>query len=572
MIPRDFIDALLARADIVEVIDRRVPLKRAGANFMACCPFHQEKSPSFSVSPTKQFYHCFGCGAHGTAISFLMSHLGLGFVDAVKLLAEECGMTVPQDAASTGPSVDFAGLQSLLERAQEFYRAQLKLSPTAVDYLKSRGLTGEVAAHFGLGYAPKGRDALKQVFDDYADARLVEVGLLVEAEGQRRDKFRDRIMFPIHDHQGRLVGFGGRVLGQGEPKYLNSPETPLFRKGQELYHLHQARPAIRAARRVMVVEGYMDVVALAQYGIDYAVATLGTATTPVQAQRLLRTGAQVVFCFDGDAAGRKAAWRALENAMEVLTDTSEVHFMFLPEDEDPDSFVRARGVETLERMLGEAEPLSRFLLRELAARHDMDSAEGRARMLHAAQPLLARLSAPALKLTLRSEIASLARVRDEDVIAQPAPSNRAGARSISPPRLRQGATSQVRLALRALLNQPSLARDWAGGDPWGAGPEADALRLVLESARAEASITTYAQIAERVRGHALEPLLRQALGDLGDADWDYAEDFNAAARRLAELESSRRRLELSQSGLDGLGADAHEQLLRPPETDGNPNE
>lgn len=566
---QDFRNALVARADIVEVIDRRVPLKRAGGDYMARCPFHQEKSPSFTVSPGKQFYHCFGCGAHGNAIDFLMAFHGLEFVDAMKALADEYGMTLPErDATDTRPAMDLSGLHALLERAQEFYRAQLKLGAAAIDYLKQRGLTGEVAARFGLGYAPERRHALREVFDDYTDPRLVEVGLLVEADGQRRDKFRDRIMFPIHDHQGRLVGFGGRVLGQGQPKYLNSPETPLFRKGHELYRLHQARPAIRAARRVMVVEGYMDVVALSQYGIDYAVAALGTATTPVQAQRLLRTGAQVAFCFDGDAAGRKAAWRALENVLEVLTDTSDVRFLFLPEGEDPDSFVRTHGQAALNSLLDEAEPLSRFLLRELGQRHDLSTAEGRAHLLHTARPILDRLAAPALKLTLGHEIARLAGIPD-DTSMLPVTANRVIPKPLARPQPRRGAPSHVRLALRAVLNRPELARAWSGSVEWGDSDEAQALRLVLDMARSDPALATFAQISERVRGHVLETSMRNALGDLGEVDWDYEEDFMAAVRRQEQIENRLSRLQLGRGGLDALDASAQARLRRPIEPAGN---
>ncbi len=347
MIPQSFIQDLLNRVDIVDVVESYVPLKRAGTNYAARCPFHSEKSPSFTVSQTKQFYHCFGCGAHGTAISFLMEHQGMGFVDAVKDLAGRVGMVVPEQTADPQRKEKIEAAEDLTEimlKAAQFYKAQLKTSDKAVAYLKNRGLTGEIAARYGLGYAPDGWQNLEAVFPEYQSKSLTEAGLVIASEeGRRYDRFRDRIMFPIHNQRGAIIGFGGRVIDQGEPKYLNSPETPLFEKGRELYGLFQARSAIREAERVVVVEGYMDVVALGQYDIGYAVATLGTATTPWQVQKLLRQTDNVIYCFDGDAAGRRAAWRALENSLAQLQDGKQVRFLFLPPEDDPDSFVRAHG-------------------------------------------------------------------------------------------------------------------------------------------------------------------------------------------------------------------------------------
>src|SRR5690348_18367203 len=322
MIPQEFIQSLLGRVDIVDVVDRYVKLKKAGANFQALCPFHNEKSPSFTVSPSKQFYHCFGCGAHGNAIGFLMEYSGLAYPEAIRALAETAGMPVPETRARRDkPGASEApGLAARMMDALSYYRAELKKSKAAIDYLKGRGLTGEIAARYGLGYAPDGWQNLAAVFTDYATAELRDTGLVIDSEAdesqgkksRRYDRFRHRVMFPILDARGNVIGFGGRVIGAGEPKYLNSPETPLFEKGRELYGLFQARRAIRDANRVIVVEGYMDVVALAQMGVENAVATLGTATTPVHVGKLLKLADNVVFCFDGDAAGRKAAWRALE--------------------------------------------------------------------------------------------------------------------------------------------------------------------------------------------------------------------------------------------------------------------
>src|SRR5437016_8154827 len=396
MIPNDFIQTLLARVDIVDVVDRYVPLKKAGANYTACCPFHSEKTPSFTVSPSKQFYHCFGCGAHGTAIGFLMEYGGKSFPDAVEELARDAGLEVPRSVTPAEDARRAQGqdLTGLLLHAAKFYRAALKEAPRAIDYLKDRGLTGPIAVRFGIGYAPDEWQPLARVFPDYQDKALETAGLVVAGDaGKRYDRFRDRIMFPIHDARGQVIGFGGRVLGDGEPKYLNSPETPVFSKGRELYGLYLARNAIREAGRVVVVEGYMDVVALAQHGVEYAVATLGTSTTPVHAQKLFRMAETVVFCFDGDPAGRKAAWRALENTLPVLVDGKNARFLFLPDGEDPDDAVRRRGKAAFEAMVESAVPLSDFLLAELGRRSPPSSADGRAVLVAADKLLLLTLSA-----------------------------------------------------------------------------------------------------------------------------------------------------------------------------------
>lgn len=419
MIPQDFIQQLLGRVDIVDVIDRHVKLKKAGQNYSACCPFHNEKTPSFSVSPTKQFYHCFGCGAHGTAISFLMEYSGLGFVEAVKELSESVGLSVPDDGRRERTPEDqqaSVSLGDVLNRALTFYRRELKRSQLAIDYLKRRGLSGEIAAKFGLGYAPDDWQGLKAAVDDYSAAALKDAGLVIDSdEGRRYDRFRGRVMFPILDARGNVIGFGGRVVGEGEPKYLNSPETPLFEKGRELYGLYQARRAIRDLKQVIVVEGYMDVVALAQHGIENAVATLGTATTPVHVEKLLRMAENLVFCFDGDRAGRKAAWRALEVALPVVTDGKAVSFLFLPPEDDPDSFVRAQGAEAFRAAAAAAKPLSAYLIGELAERNDLKSDEGRVRFLSEAAPLLKQIQAPGLALLLRKRIAELAGMTPDEL-------------------------------------------------------------------------------------------------------------------------------------------------------------
>ena len=419
MIPQSFIQDLLGRVDIVEVIDRHVKLKRAGSNYSACCPFHSEKSPSFTVSPTKQFYHCFGCGAHGTAVGFLMEYSGMGFVEAVKDLAQSIGMKVPEEVrseASQRRAEQGESLHEVLLRAAQHYRNQLKDAPQAIAYLKKRGLSGDIAKRFGIGYVPEEWQNLAAAFSDYDGPVLATAGLVKQKEdGKRYDVFRNRIMFPIVDVRGNVIGFGGRVLGEGEPKYLNSPETPVFEKGRELYGLYQARRAIRDAGRAVVVEGYMDVVALAQAGVEYAVATLGTATTPLHVQKLLRQTDEIVFCFDGDKAGRGAAWRALENSLAQLQDGKQLKFLFLPEGEDPDTYVRKYGKDAFEKALGGAVPLSRFLLDEVSARVDLATAEGRAKCLHEAKPLLKQIQAGGLRLQLVRELAERCRVSPEEV-------------------------------------------------------------------------------------------------------------------------------------------------------------
>ncbi len=421
LIPQSFIQDLLNRVDIVDVVERYVPLKKAGANYVACCPFHGEKTPSFTVSQTKQFYHCFGCGAHGTAIGFMIEYAGVGFIDAVKDLAQSAGMQMPEFKAERprGKTEEGDDLYAILLKAAQYYRQQLKNAPRAIDYLKNRGLSGDVAKEFGVGYAPDGWQNLQSEFPDYNNKALVAAGMVIQGdEGKRYDRFRDRIMFPIVDQRGHIIGFGGRVLDKGEPKYLNSPETALFEKGRELYGLYQARRAIRDAGRVIVVEGYMDVVALAQSGIGYAVATLGTATTPTHVQKLLRQAGEIVFCFDGDDAGRRAAWRALENSLEQLVDGKLLSFLFLPQGEDPDSYVRKLGKQAFEKLLGDAKPLSQFLLDELKSRVDLNTHEGRARMLQEARPLVKQVAAPLLSLMLRKQFAQVAGISQQELDAQ----------------------------------------------------------------------------------------------------------------------------------------------------------
>lgn len=430
VIPTSFIQELVSRLDIVEVVGRSVELKKAGINHKGLCPFHGEKTPSFIVSPSRQTYHCFGCGAHGDALRFVIEHRGLGFVDAVHELAQQAGLQVPEDdatpeerARAAQAKAQQASLSDVLARAAEHYRKQLKGSPRAVAYLKQRGLTGQVAANFGLGYAPEGWRGLASVFPAYDDPLLAESGLVIvqgedEAERKRYDRFRDRIMFPIRSVQGEVIGFGGRVLDKGEPKYLNSPETPVFVKGRELYGLYEARQALREKGYVLVVEGYMDVVALAQLGFPNAVATLGTACTADHVHKLFRFTDSVVFSFDGDAAGRRAAGRALEAALPHAGDTRSIRFLFLPPEHDPDSFVREHGPEAFERYIAEAVPLSRQLLDTAQEGCDLATPEGRARAAARARPLWQALPDGGFKRQMLAELARLCGLGDDDLLAQ----------------------------------------------------------------------------------------------------------------------------------------------------------
>ncbi|MDR3212902.1 MAG: DNA primase [Azoarcus sp.] len=472
MIPQSFIQDLLARIDIVDVIERYLTLKKSGANYFARCPFHGEKSASFSVSPSKQFYHCFGCGAHGTAIGFLIAHNGLSFVEAVRELAHNAGMQVPDDGRDTRRQDDsHERLIAIMTTAAKFYREALEHSPEATAYLQRRGLSADIAARFGIGFAPDGQ-ALQRVFPNYQDKLLTTAGMVIDNDqGRRYDRFRHRIMFPIHDRRGRIIAFGGRILDSGEPKYLNSPETPLFEKGRELYGLFLAQKAIREAGFVLVVEGYMDVVALAQFGLENAVATLGTATTPHHVQALLRQTDRIVFCFDGDAAGRHAAWRALENALEALRDDVTLSFLFLPPEHDPDTFIREKGIDALREAAAHATPLARFLLDSIAQDCDTASAEGRARLVHDAKPLITRIPAAAaiLRLQLVKSIAGMSHLTQGEVEhafgiapadarprATTPPGNAARPDQRRPP-ARRPPPSTVSTLLRLVLQHPALA-------------------------------------------------------------------------------------------------------------------
>ncbi|MEL7449818.1 MAG: DNA primase [Pseudomonadota bacterium] len=463
-IPKQFIDDLIGRVDIVDVIGKRVQLKKAGREYKACCPFHDEKTPSFTVSATKQFYHCFGCGAHGTALGFLMEHDRLNFVDAVEALAQDLGLEVPREGGDA-PVRPRTSYYEIMERVAGFYSQTLKNDTRAVEYLKNRGLTGEVAAEFQLGFVPDGWDTVLKRFGDSPEAvaRLEAVGLVKRREGGRDghyDRFRDRIMFPIRDPRGRVIAFGGRVLDKGEPKYLNSPETPLFHKGRELYGLYEIRQARQDFSRLLVVEGYMDVIGLAQAGIRNAVATLGTATTVEHLRACFQLTQEVVFCFDGDRAGRAAAWRALENSLSGLRDDRQLSFLFLPDGEDPDSLIRKEGRPAFERRLDDALPLSEFVVERLTSELDTASIDGRARLAAAARPVFNRIPEGVFRELLNDRLADAVQMAPErlaTLITDPEPARARPARRSPKRRVSAGRGNLVRQAVSLLMNYPAVA-------------------------------------------------------------------------------------------------------------------
>ena len=583
MIPQAFIQDLLARVDIVDVIGRHLTLKKSGANYFARCPFHSEKSASFSVSPAKQFYHCFGCGAHGTAIGFLMAYSGLSFTEAVRELARDAGMQVPSDDRHSGRRDDsHERLVEIMSTAAKFYRETLAHSPEAAAYLQRRGLSEAIAARFGIGFAPDGPLPLQRVFPDYRDNKLLAAaGMVIDNEqGRRYDRFRHRIMFPIHDRRGRIVAFGGRILDSGEPKYLNSPETPLFEKGRELYGLFLAQKAIREAGFALVVEGYMDVVALAQFGMENAVATLGTATTPHHIQALLRQTDRIVFCFDGDAAGRRAAWRALENALEALRDDVTLSFLFLPPEHDPDTFIRENGADAMREAASRAAPLARFLLDSLGRDCDTASEEGRARLVHEARPLITRIPAAAsiLRLQLLKAIAGMSHLTQAEVAhafgmpsaeARPRASpssqgNVAAGTSTRVPSMRRPPSPPASTLLRLVLQYPALAaRLPANLIPDGTA-EGRALIAIVDLVDLGEPIGGLGALVERFRDtpHG-DTLARVGSGPI-DTEFDPAvietlfEDAlrklntDAVAQEISELMEQARANALSPAGRDRL--------------------
>ncbi|MGB5298443.1 MAG: DNA primase [Thiogranum sp.] len=573
-IPQSFIDDLLNRVDIVEVIDARVSLKKAGREYQACCPFHNEKTPSFTVSPGKQFYHCFGCGAHGSAVGFLMDYEHLEFPDAIEELARSVGMEVPHEAAS-GHRTDHRSNDhySLLERAERYYRNQLRehaQAANAVDYLKQRGLSGEIAATFGLGYAPPGWDSLLRHLgsDSETQKAAVELGLLVQKDDNRLyDRFRDRIMFPIRDRRGRTIGFGGRVLGNDTPKYMNSPESPLFHKGRELYGLFEARKANQKLERLLVVEGYMDVVALAQFGLTHAVATLGTATTAEHLERLYRTVKEVVFCFDGDAAGRRAAWRALENALPVLRDGREARFLFLPEGEDPDSLVRRIGKQAFHQKSVDSIPLSQYFLESLSQQVDTRSVDGRAHLVELARPLLQKLPDSVFRDLMLGQLAQLSGLPAQQLEKRIFGTQQA--KPELPPRQRphDSSRSPVRVAIRLLLEQPELCEQVK--HPCGFEdlelPGMPLLVELLEILRQRPHLST-GGILEHWRDRPEQQhLAKLATLPLDLPEEGFAEEFCGAVQRLKEQRTRQRTEQLlfknQQAGLTESEKTELKQLL-----------
>jgi len=582
MIPQSFIQGLLNRVDIVDVIERHVPLKKAGANYIACCPFHGEKTPSFTVSPTKQFYHCFGCGAHGSAVSFMMEYIGMDFVEAINDLASRVGMQVPVQENKENYGVSgFRGsgedresssqnLFEVMSTVTRFYRDQLKCSERGINYLKKRGLTGETAARFGIGYSPAGWQNLAEIFPDYESPLLVKTGMVNENEEKKRyDRFRDRIMFPILNLKGKIVGFGGRVIEKNEPKYLNSPETSLFEKGQELYNLFAARKAIRDAEKVLVVEGYMDVVVLSQYGIEYAVATLGTATTSRHVQKLLRQTDNIIFCFDGDDAGRKAAWRALENSLAQLVDGKNIGFLFLPDGEDPDSYVQKFGKDSFEELISQALPLSVFLFQGLSEGINLQTSEGRTRLVENAKPLLAQVVAPILSLMLIKRLAELSGI-NQDELESLLQIRRVSSSSPRGRILRPNPVSPCRWLIQILLHNPGYASKLDRkllSEYIENTDEMAALLALIEFIDAHPNVgenTAIPSVITYFYNSTHRELLEKA--ESVTLSWDNGIDldaeFNGALARLQEIQRKQRMTELQNKSLSILTSDEKQELKR----------
>jgi len=570
-IPAHFIDELLNRVDIVDLINGRVPLKKAGKDYQACCPFHNEKTPSFTVSREKQFYHCFGCGAHGTAIGFLMEYDNLGFVDSIEELAGKAGLEVPREGRDeSGP--DYRPLYATLDQAARFFQWQLRKHPDAgkaVGYLKQRGLSGEISVDFGIGYAPPGWDNLiRQQGQDPKGLELLRItGMISEPETDKcYDRFRDRIMFPIRNHRGQTIAFGGRILGDGKPKYLNSPETPVFHKGRELYGLYEVRKALRKIERLLVVEGYMDVVALAQFGIRYAVATLGTATTTEHLERLFRTTSEVIFCFDGDRAGRDAGWKALETAMPQMRDGREARFLFLPDGEDPDTLIRKEGRDHFEQRIANSTPLSSFLFDKLESEVDMTSLGGRARLAEQAKPLLGKLPSGLFREMMHQRLAQRVGLEPGQLGSQPAADT--GSRTRPPLRKKTGAQqilSPVRRAITLLLIKPELGQITDLASEWRAfrAPGIELLSQLLEIVQNQPNLRT-AQIIERWRDkpeyHHLEKIWSTAT-ELPTPEDGMEMEFRGALQRLVEQQHEQETTQLLERVSTGDASEQEKQRL-----------
>ena len=571
LIPQHFIDDLIARADIVEVLGRRIQLKKAGNEFKACCPFHDEKTPSFTVSPQKGFYHCFGCGAHGTALGFMMEHDHMTFVEAVEELARIMGIEVPRDD-SQRPAQRYDSLFELMRRVELYYQKCLRDHEPAIKYFKDRGIDGATAQRFGLGYAPAGWDKLLTEFgtNQAANEQLHAAGLIIKKDdGKYYDRFRDRVMFPIRDARGRCIGFGGRVMGNDEPKYLNSPETVLFHKGQELYGLHEARQALRQIEQLVVVEGYMDVIALARHGVNFSVATLGTATTDEHLNRLFRLTENVCFCFDGDRAGRAAAWRALENSLPQLREGRQIRFVFLPDGQDPDSLVTEHGAQAFEEALAGGMALSDFLVDQLAQGVDMATVDGRARLAELAKPLISKIPEGIYRELLIERLAEsvgLAASKLEVMIADHKPASHSVQAA---PRVRrksgsQGQPSIVRRAITLILNHPDAAEHLEPQRLEHVNrPGANILRELIETLQSEPNLTT-AGLLERWRNKEDG----RHLGKLAAVELPTLEDFDAEAELgqcIGQLEGMGRKdraEKLIEKGRLGKLAESERSELR----------
>ena len=579
-IPRDFIDDLLSRTDVVEVVDSRVKLKKAGKNYQACCPFHNEKSPSFTVSQDKQFYHCFGCGAHGNAISFIMEFDRLEFVEAIEELARYHGLEVPREKGSRPAMSEEKKQQqqddyAVMEQVARFFQHQLRQngnSKKAIDYLKNRGLSGDIVKQWEIGYAPDSWDALLNTFgkDPQRIKQLVDLKLVNKNDqGRTYDFFRDRIMFPIRDKRGRVVGFGGRVLDDGGPKYLNSPETRIFHKGSELFGFYHARQQNRQLDTVVIVEGYMDVVALSQFDINIATAALGTATTPEHIQMLVRATSHIVCCYDGDRAGREAAWRALENALPALKDGVRLSFLFLPDGEDPDTMVRQVGKEAFMTMLDSAMPLSRFFFENLLKTHNVGTPEGKRALKNAALPLIEGVLGDDQKQMLLEELAKHTGEYDRFKLQQDiSKANNAGRKPGYSPNLNQvGKTrlSPLRMLIRLLLDMPSLATRCQEVQPGVfAGSQAAGMDLLLavHQYSTQHPHATTAQLVENFRDHPHSPtiaklLLQEHLVKDEDAERVYTDSF---ARLLDWHFDSRIETLISRSRVQPLSKAEKEEL------------
>ena len=577
-IPREFIDDLLVRADVVEVINARVPLQKKGREYTACCPFHNEKTPSFTVSPSKQFYHCFGCGVHGSALSFLMEYEHLEFIEAIESLAESLGLQVPRETTRNAPSdaqrQRTKDLYTLLQEASEFYQLQLKGSPKAIDYLKGRALSGEISKRFGVGYSPAGWDNLYKPFlQQYSEQQLVDSGLVIkntEDPNQIKtyDRYRDRIMFPIRNRKGQTIGFGGRVLGDELPKYINSPETAVFHKGSELYGFYEARKYTQKLERIIVVEGYMDVIALAQFGVSYAVATLGTATTQDHITQLFRAVPEVIFCFDGDRAGREAAWRALNNALPVMKDGKEIRFLFLADGEDPDTQIRKVGKEGFEALYNTASSLTAYFIETLHDQFNISSDEGKARFIEEASKILQNMPDTLIKdqviarLSKQTNIAESV-LRHKKIRQHSSPSFHAQNKSVI--NNREHVADTIKKAAGLLLTQPSLVSYVENIEQIALSklPGSNLLTTLIETIQESPQINA-AALLERWRDTDLEkPLMRLMTWQPQTDDVDtLAEEFNDCLHHIQKrVKEVKVESLLHKERTEGLNEDEKQDLI-----------